>query len=337
MMPTDPMQVRSQIVGRAALVSTQMELAPQWQPQQGPSLRVPVPVSGQPANLARWSATVRAASIQQALQSGFHVEFDAATQTAWGLHLDKTASLRGKRSHVRTVGVFSLQKPGEDDFAAQLALVFQAATDQRKDRFEEVLAQIEFPWPLWAGPLNLQPGRHRHTIELIGHALNFTTAVYHRVKHEMACIRPADRSPLIQPLLPTPEHGSLPSGHATESFMMATLLPALVGQAPDSMLARHLQRQADQIAHNRVIAGLHFPVDSQAGRALGTALARYLIRRAGRAAESGIAWSGVGMGSNPFNLKQELTPLEPAEGDGKIDLDPLWKWLWDQAVDEFKQ
>lgn len=336
-MPTDPMQVRSQIVGRAALVSTQMELATQWKPQEGPYLRVPVPTSGDPKNLGRWSATVRAASIQQALQSGFHVEFDAATETAWGLHLDKTASLRGEHGHVGTVGVFSLQKPEEPDFAAQLALVFQAATDQRKDRFEEVLAQNEFPWPLWAGPLNLQPGRHRHTIELIGHALNFTAAVYHRVKHEMACIRPADRSPLIQPLLPTPEHGSLPSGHATESFMMATLLPALAGQASDSPLAHHLQRQADQIAHNRVIAGLHFPVDSQAGRALGTALARYLMRRAGLAAEGGIAWSGVGVLGNPFNPKQDLTPLDPADATGKIEPDPLWKWLWDQTVGEFKQ
>jgi membrane-associated phospholipid phosphatase len=331
------MQVRAQIVGRAALVSTQMESVPAWSPQQGTHLRVKTPQPGKPANLARWSPAVRAASIQQALQAGFHVEFDAATETAWGFHLDKPASLRAAGAAVRTVGVFSLRKPSEDDFAAQLALVFQAATDQRKDRFEEVLSQNEFPWPLWAAAVNLQPGRHRRSIELIGHALTFTAAVYHRVKHEMACIRPADRSPLIQPLLPTPEHGTLPSGHATESFMMATLLPALVRQKPDSMLGRYLSRLADQIAHNRVIAGLHFPVDSQAGRALGTALARYLVQRAGHAAAGGIAWSGVGVGASAFDATQPLVPMQQAAGAGAIGPDPLWKWLWDEAAAEFRQ
>jgi membrane-associated phospholipid phosphatase len=334
MPPADPMHVRAHIVGRAALASPRMEATSPWEPAAGPFLRVPAPTPGASDNLARWSTPVRAASIQQALLSGFHVEFDAPSETAWGCHIDKGSAVHSIDGGLRAVNVFSLQKPSEADFVAQLALVFEAV-EQRRDRFEEVLAQAEFPWPLWAAAVNLQPGRHRFTVELLGHALGFTAAVYHRVKHEFACVRPADRSHLVQPLVPTPEHGALPSGHATESFLMAGLLPALLSQAPNGPLATYLARLADQIAHNRVVAGVHFPVDSQAGRALGVALARYLARRAGQQAEGGVRWSGRGVLRRPFDREQSLDSLP--QGTGRIAVEPLWAWLWSRAAAEFAQ
>ena len=38
-----------------------------------------------------------------------------------------------------------------------------------------------------------------------------------RFKHELACWRPADYSFQVQPMITTPGHGSLPSGHCTQS------------------------------------------------------------------------------------------------------------------------
>jgi hypothetical protein len=110
-----------------------------------------------------------------------------------------------------------------------------------------------------------------------------------RFKHAFACPRPAEYSSQVQPMIATPGHGAMPSGHATEAFMVARVLEALVGPVYDAAipakpLARpelndQLQRQAARIAINRTVAGLHFPVDSAAGRLLGEALAGYFVYR----------------------------------------------------------
>jgi len=83
-------------------------------------------------------------------------------------------------------------------------------------------------------------------------------------------------------MLPCPLHASLPSGHATEAFLIARLLLALLaGTKGDGSLmhlwANQLMRQSSRIAVNRTVAGLHFPVDSAAGALLGLTLAEYLI------------------------------------------------------------
>ena len=79
-------------------------------------------------------------------------------------------------------------------------------------------------------------------------------------------------------MITTPGHGAYPSGHATQAFMLARLLDGLLGlsiHAPSKAL--QLYRQASRIATNRVVAGVHFPVDSVAGRLLGHVIAEYVL------------------------------------------------------------
>jgi len=78
-------------------------------------------------------------------------------------------------------------------------------------------------------------------------------------------------------MIPTPGHGSWPSGHATEAFAIATVLQALLPKG--DRYKEQLERQAARIAVNRTVAGLHFPVDSAVGRLLGTALAEFFVAR----------------------------------------------------------
>ena len=84
-------------------------------------------------------------------------------------------------------------------------------------------------------------------------------------------------------MIPTPIHGSWPSGHATEAHAVARVLFELVARgavaAADNQLRELLMRQAARIAINRTVAGMHYPVDSMAGQALGLAVGEYFIER----------------------------------------------------------
>jgi hypothetical protein len=64
----------------------------------------------------------------------------------------------------------------------------------------------------------MQPGQKRYTHELVAMAQGIATSVVLQVKHWLACPRPDAYSPQIQPIIPTPGHGTLPSGRATESY-----------------------------------------------------------------------------------------------------------------------
>jgi hypothetical protein len=110
-----------------------------------------------------------------------------------------------------------------------------------------------------------------------------------RVKHALACRRPVEYSPQIQPMIPTPGHGSFPSGHATEAFVTAFVFEALLAHAHahgtagghGSPIFVQLMRIAERIAINRTVAGVHFPVDSVAGMVLGRTLAEFFLARFG--------------------------------------------------------
>jgi len=80
-------------------------------------------------------------------------------------------------------------------------------------------------------------------------------------------------------MITTPGHGSFPSGHSTQAFMLAYLMEGLLDLPADAVT--QLERQAARIATNRVVAGVHFPVDSVAGRLLGKTLAEYVLARLG--------------------------------------------------------
>jgi hypothetical protein len=80
-------------------------------------------------------------------------------------------------------------------------------------------------------------------------------------------------------MITTPGHGSYPSGHGTQAYAIAYVLEKLLFLPDKSETTQQLQRQAARIATNRVIAGVHFPIDSIAGRMLGTALGEYVVAK----------------------------------------------------------
>lgn len=182
---------------------------------------------------------------------------------------------------INNTPVATLARPAVSFFKDQMGLV-QAWGELRLDRTAEILAQIDNQSPFVAAVIGLHPERHRFTIELLVNAIQFTVLVEMQFKHALACWRPHQFSPQVQPMITTPGHGAFPSGHATQAFMLARLLDGLLdlsSRVPATAL--QLYRQAARIATNRVVAGVHFPADSIAGRLLEHVIAEYVLARLG--------------------------------------------------------
>ena len=287
---------------------------------------------------------MRAAVIDFDLQSRLWFDMNGAEA-----RLHYVAKGSGGRTALATI-----KRPGKGNFEQQLELV-AAYADLREDRAGEILAQMTPAAAFWASVLPLQPDRSRNTFEVVDCVLRLANYVEMRFKHALACLRPHELSPQIQPMIQTPGHGSYPSGHATESFAVAYVLSSLVPpQTTAGMQCAQLARQAARIAVNRTVAGLHFPVDSAAGAFLGLLVGQFFVAcctSTGTLTVMGRAFDGTafapagdfdytylydatkGPANAPFpNTGGYVTNLANVAVDGPSE---ALKWLWTEAGNEW--
>jgi acid phosphatase (class A) len=84
--------------------------------------------------------------------------------------------------------------------------------------------------------------------------------------------RPFLLEPRIEPVVKKPTNASYPSGHAMWSRVVGLLLADMLPEYSARIMAR-----ADDYAFHRVVAGVHYPSDVDAGKHAGTALAAFLL------------------------------------------------------------
>jgi membrane-associated phospholipid phosphatase len=237
-----------------------------------------------------------------------------------------------------------LSRPSRAFFEEQLRLVDSWASS-RETRGPEIMTQLEPPMGYFASIANLHVERTPKTLRLISLAQHFVYLVGMQFKHALACPRPAEYSAFIQPMVETPAHASLPAGHAVESFMAAGVIEALVpGFAPGSGPSRALRRLAHRIAQNRVVAGLHFPIDCVAGELLGQALAEYFVALCCNKGQTWTPWTFDGAGLSVADGGREHVADIDLDGQpgckpeapsaGAVALNPilgeLWKGAWNE-------
>jgi membrane-associated phospholipid phosphatase len=253
--------------------------------------------------------------------------------------------------HLRTPAAFrsivTMVRPTAGQFRRQLNLV-NGYADLREDRTAEITAQIVSPIAFFTGIANLHPDRTRFTLELIWVALRLAGNVEHRFKHALACRRPLELSPQLQPMILTPGHGSLPSGHCTEAHIVAFVLNQLIrgNAAARRRWREQFMRLAARIAINRTVAGVHFPVDSVAGQLLGLTLGEYLLNRCGALprydswtfdgprfpAPRDFDWRDLYNALTGLRVAQPWAVLGPRTA---ADTSQPLRWLWRKARDEW--
>lgn len=233
-------------------------------------------VIGDTASMHRWEPILRFNVALFDLLSGLNFVSNSVPQESQ------------KGSAVLYIGdspLITMHRPDQAFFRSQFELV-KSYAEIRSDRASEIVAQMQPQVPFWSAAIHLHPSHTAKTLELVELALGFASIICMRFKQAMAVPRPIDWSPDIQPIIATPSHSAYPSGHATEAYMIAYTLPALITPDPQTRAAYQTQllAQAHRIAENRTVAGVHFPVDSYAGQVLAKALADYFLAQCGHSA-----------------------------------------------------
>jgi acid phosphatase (class A) len=97
-------------------------------------------------------------------------------------------------------------------------------------------------------------------------------SAYRGIKQQQGRIRPYIAHPGLEPCLPRENTGSFPSGHAVWFSSTAELLADLLPERRERL--HHVGRQGGA---NRVLCGLHYPSDVEAGQRLGADAALQII------------------------------------------------------------
>jgi acid phosphatase (class A) len=116
--------------------------------------------------------------------------------------------------------------------------------------------------------------------------LPFATKFFERVSSDQANVvrtakayfnrpRPFVIDSGIKPVERVSSNTSYPSGHATFAYVDAIILADMLPEKAAAIFAR-----ADAYAHNRVIQGVHYPTDLEAGRISGSVIDNVLLHDA---------------------------------------------------------
>jgi len=84
--------------------------------------------------------------------------------------------------------------------------------------------------------------------------------------------RPHLYSDLVKPIVPLSKSGSYPSGHTTVGTLMGIVLSHMVPEKRAVIMAR-----AWEYGHNRIVGGIHYATDIEAGRIAGTVIAETIM------------------------------------------------------------
>jgi membrane-associated phospholipid phosphatase len=246
----------------------------------------------------------------------------------------------------------SLQRPSIELFQQQLALM-RDYMDQRHERAAEILSQLGYPIDYFATIMGLNAARNPYTFELIAITQVITSHIAMVAKHHLACRRPDRLGPTVMPMIPTPGHGTFPSAHAAEAFAVATVLDGLLKAIRPAQhypepekLRRLIYKQAERIAINRTVAGMHFPVDTWAGATLGVAIGQIIVAKGSKGGGMVESRNFVPP-SDDFSIaafKPDLWIEGTEHNDSKsasngtavhVDCSDLFAWLWGKCVHEF--
>jgi membrane-associated phospholipid phosphatase len=159
---------------------------------------------------------------------------------------------------------------------AEIDALVTMAKDERTDALGEIFAQNDEFLSYFMALLTITPNSHPNTCRVIATASLIALQVAMHWKSHYKRPRPSQICPALLPPIQVPGHASYPSGHATQSHLIALGLKLVIPASVQPM-ADDLTVLAGRIARNRQIAGLHYQSDTDAGVQLASDIYSILI------------------------------------------------------------
>lgn len=157
---------------------------------------------------------------------------------------------------------------------ADLAEILNIQAKRSQTQVNEAIADQEvsvFRFANVLGP-QFEPTKLPLTDALFVRVLATSKAVSEPAKDFWKRLRPSNEDPKVKPCVKVPGNASYPSGHAMAGALMALLLADMVPEKRSEILSRGWE-----FGWNRVIGGVHYPSDVEAGRLAGALLATLLF------------------------------------------------------------
>jgi hypothetical protein len=165
------------------------------------------------------------------------------------------------------------------DVGPELAHLATAAANERADALDEILSQANEFISYFLNLLTANPGAYPQTTKVLTIASQVGTFVAMFFKGRYKRPRPSELCPALLPPIEVPGHASFPSGHSTQAHLMALCVNDIFNALPQkNVILDDCWTLANRIARNREIAGLHYPSDTEAGKAI--ALATFPVLQA---------------------------------------------------------
>ena len=154
----------------------------------------------------------------------------------------------------------------------EIDALIRLAEDERADALGEILSQSNEFITHFMSVLCATPGSHPATGAVIEAASFIAGLAAQHFKMLEDRRRPSQVCAALRPPMEVPGHASYPSGHATQAFLIARTLEAVLDGTPSAAAQPVVEALAERIARNREIAGFHYPSDTAAGRELAAQL-----------------------------------------------------------------
>jgi len=155
-------------------------------------------------------------------------------------------------------------EPPPADNIMEAKILFQMKSERTNSSIQAIIAQNVNPIPLFWECAGIAENDYPEFTSHFYNVISDVEIVVLALKKKFNRPRPSAVLPALDPVVPVPWHSSYPSGHATQSAVIAGLLSRL-----KPSLSESLTNLALRVGVNREVAGLHYPSDTTAGFALG--------------------------------------------------------------------